>query len=44
MVDNMYISFSVDTAYAKNHETQKWYNYDDSHVSETTEDRLVVHT
>ena len=32
----------ADTAYAKNKETNKWYNFDDSHVSETTEDRLVV--
>ena len=44
MADDMFISFSVDTAYAKNHETKKWYNYDDSHVSETSEDRLVVRT
>ncbi|XP_064399096.1 ubiquitin carboxyl-terminal hydrolase 4-like [Halichondria panicea] len=29
------------TAYAKNKNNKKWYNFDDSHVSETTEDRLV---
>jgi hypothetical protein len=29
------------TAYCKNKSTGKWYNYDDSHVSETSEDRIV---
>lgn len=36
------LSLSTDTAFAKNHETGKWYNFDDSHVSQTTEERLVV--
>ena len=35
---------STDTAFAKNKESGKWYNYDDSHVSQTSEDRLVVCT
>ena len=35
---------TADTAYAKNKETNKWYNFDDSHVSETAEDHLVVST
>ncbi len=34
--------FLTDTAFAKNKDNNKWYNFDDSHVSETTEDRLVV--
>ena len=34
----------ADTAYAKNKETNKWYNFDDSRISEITEDRLVVST
>jgi ubiquitin carboxyl-terminal hydrolase 4/11/15 len=29
------------TAYCKNKSTGKWYNFDDSHVSETTQDRIV---
>jgi len=32
----------TDTAYCKNKDTGKWYNYDDSHVSETSESHLVV--
>ena len=32
----------LDTAYCKNKSTGKWYNYDDSHVSEASEDRIVV--
>ena len=31
-----------DTAYCKNKSTGKWYNFDDSHVSEATDDRIVV--
>lgn len=31
-----------DTTYAKNKATQKWYNFDDSHVAETTKEHLVV--
>ena len=34
--------FSPDTAYAKNKETGKWYNFDDSHVSETSASNVVV--
>lgn len=30
------------TAFAKNHDNGKWYNFDDSHVSQTSEDRLVT--
>jgi len=30
------------TAYCKNKDTGKWYNYDDSHVSETSENHLVT--
>ena len=37
------LHFCVDTAFAKNHESGKWFNFDDSHVSQTSEDRLVVH-
>ena len=32
----------TDTAYCKNRETGKWYNFDDSHVSEASESQLVV--
>ena len=32
----------TDTAYCKNKTTGKWYNFDDSHVSEASEDRIVV--
>ena len=32
----------TDTAYCKNKETGKWYNFDDSHVSEASESQLVV--
>lgn len=31
-----------DTAYAKNKMNQKWYNFDDSHVSEVGKDHIVV--
>jgi len=33
---------SIDTAYAKYKDTNSWYNYDDSHVSQVSEDKLVV--
>ena len=33
---------ALDTAYAKSKDSAKWYNYDDSHVSEVAENRLVV--
>ena len=42
---NLWISPSLthsDTAYCKNKSTGKWYNFDDSHVSEATDDRIVV--
>ena len=39
-----HVTYIADMAYAKNKETNKWYNFDDSYVSETTEDRLVVST
>ena len=32
----------TDTAYAKNKTNQKWYNFDDSHVAEASEQQLVV--
>ena len=32
----------TDTAYCKNKNSGKWYNFDDSHVSETSESLLVV--
>ena len=32
----------VDTTYAKNKETKKWYCFDNSSVSEITEDQIVV--
>ena len=31
-----------DTAYARNSHNGKWYHFDDSHVSETDENHLVV--
>ena len=34
--------YLTDTAYCKNRETGKWYNFDDSHVSEASESQLVV--
>ena len=42
MYKDMCAIFASDTAYAKNKATKKWYNFDDSHVSETFEERLVV--
>ena len=33
---------ATDTAYCKNKETGKWYNFDNSHVSEMTEDHVIV--
>lgn len=36
------VMLASDTAYAKNKDTKKWYNFDDSHVSEINEERLVV--
>ena len=33
---------NVDTTYAKNKETKKWYCFDNSSVSEITEDQIVV--
>ena len=31
-----------DTSYARNKENGKWYNFDDSHVSETDDSHIVV--
>ena len=43
MFQNKLFDFvAIDTAYCKNKSTGKWYNYDDSHVSEASEDRIVV--
>ncbi len=33
---------SPDTAYCKNKDTGKWHNFDDSHVSEASEQQVVV--
>ena len=33
---------SLDTAFAMNYENGKWYNFDDSHVSETDSSHVVV--
>ena len=33
---------TVDTAYCKNKYTQKWYSFDDSHVSEVNVDSVCV--
>ena len=35
------VSFA-DTAYAKNSNTGKWYNFDDSHVAECSDKSIVV--
>ena len=35
-------TYTADTAYCKNKETGKWHNFDDSHVSETTDDHVTV--
>ena len=35
-------TYTADTAYCKNKETGKWHNFDDSHVSETTDDHVMV--
>ena len=32
----------TDTAFAKYRDSSTWYNYDDSHVSQISEDKLVV--
>lgn len=32
----------TDTAYAKNKDDGKWYNFDDSSVSPASEDQIVV--
>ena len=37
----MYV-YDTDTAYCKNKSTGKWYNYDDSHVSEISANRIMV--
>jgi len=34
--------FDVDTAFAKNKNDDQWYHFDDSSVSATTEDSVVV--
>lgn len=39
---NPYIYVTLDTAYAKNHLTNKWYNFDDSSVSGASADNVVV--
>lgn len=36
--------FCSDTAYAKNKDDGKWYNFDDSSVSPANEDQIVVST
>lgn len=35
---------SLDTAYAKNKDDGKWYNFDDSSVSPANDDQIVVST
>lgn len=36
------VLLSLDTAYAKNKDDGKWYNFDDSSVSPASEDQIVV--
>ena len=37
-------SSTTDTAFALNYENGKWYNFDDSHVTETDSSHVVVST
>ena len=39
---NLLIFLTPDNAYCKNNATDKWYKYDDSHVSEISEEKVVV--
>ena len=38
----MILSSHSDTSYARNSHNSKWYHFDDSHVSETDENHLMV--
>ena len=38
----MFILYFTDTAYAKNKEDGQWYHFDDSSVSQCSEDSVVV--
>lgn len=42
ILNRIHLSELSDTAYAKNKDDDKWYNFDDSIVSAVSEDQIVV--